>query len=426
MRRKIYCVLLSALLLSSCGLTGSVEQLLVPPTVSEEQSEVYDALADDTGSGITLVYPRTGEHRGAFIFADTDGDGTDEAFAFYRNSSSPNVRVNLLKKNDRGWHSVYDHSGPGTGVEEVFFTDYGGDNTYMCIGFSSPAQHDKVFTVYSVENDMMTALFSEVYNMLINVDINLDGGEDTVLINSATEDHSAYALLIADKKDGSGVRSVSGTVMRSNGVEQINAVAGGISGGAAAIFVDSNVSGGISTEVLYCVEGSLRNPAVLDDSSIPALTLRRSGLSQDIDGDGVVEIPTLTPFPGYRDSDGQNMTIWNEFENYTLSKKYTSLYMPSQGYCFMLPVRWQGLVTVKTDASSGEKVFCKFNSSLSESRMELMRIISVDAASKNEYLEKGYTVAAETDTRSIMVLCTSSEDPLVLTQSEIENGMIML
>ncbi len=97
MRKRNIIIALSAFLLSSCGLTGSVESLLMPPIVSEDQEAVYDALMDDTGRNITLVYPRTGDYRSAFIFRDLDGDGTDEAVAFYRSEGeSSNVRVNIL------------------------------------------------------------------------------------------------------------------------------------------------------------------------------------------------------------------------------------------------------------------------------------------------------------------------------------------
>lgn len=424
--KKHIAIALSALTLTACGITSPVEALLSPPTVSDEQEAVYNALISDVGDNITMVYPKEGEHRGAYIFADLNGDGEDEAAALYQTADSPLVHVNILTHSGGAWHSVYDHSGYGGGVERVFFTKFASDKLYMCLGYTSTPQNDKIFTVYSFDEGRLEVRYSEFFNLVCVEDIDLDGGEDIVLINAPTDDHPAYALLVTDPNDGSGVRCTSSALMRSNITEQLGAVTGGISGGAAAVFVDSSSAGGITTEVLYCTEGILRNPAALEDSHIPALTLRRNGSSADIDSDGIVEIPTLTPFPGYRESDNINVTVWNEFENYSLTPKYNSLYMPSQGYCFLMPTRWKGLVTMRIDASSGERVFYKFNSSLTESRRELMRIASADIADKDELAGKGYEIVAEDSSRCIAVRLADSSDPLVLTLSEVQNGIILI
>ncbi len=304
----------------------------------------------------------------------------------------------------------------------MFFSTFNGQTEHLCIGYSYTNRQDRLLSVYSYKDDVLESEYSDIYNRLEQTDMNMDGSEDIILMTANTEEHPAYALLVTDLADGLGVRCISGVMMRTNTTELLSTVTGGIAGGHNAVFADSSSVGGISTEIIYCVEGTLRNPAALEDSQLPALTLRRSGYCSDIDGDGITEIPTTEPFPGYRDTDAQNITIWNEFSNYGLNPKYNSLYMPSQSYCFMLPVRWKGLVTVKTDNSTGERVFYKFNSSLSQSRLELMRIYSADAAEEEEYREKGYVTVVRNDSMCIMVLLSSNDDPLVLTQAEAENG----
>ena len=426
--KTIFAVLAASIIFTSCGLTGPIEGLLTPPVISDEQQAVYDALAADTEDNISLVYPRYGDNRSAFIFSDLDGDGKDEAIAFYRTSrDDSNVRVNIMKEENDAWRSVYDHSGRGTSVERVFFTEFSGKQRFMCIGYSYLTQIDKTLSVYSFDGGALNEEYSDIYNKLEIVDINLDGGDDVVLINGNTEEHPGYVMLVTSPEDSSSVRCTSAVKLRTASTEQVNTISGGISGGAAAVFIDSSSqSGTITTEVLYCVGGNLRNPASAEGSQIPSLTARRAGLSMDIDNDGIVEIPTQTPFPGYTAADSAAVTIWNIFENYSLTQKYYSLYVPSQGYCFVLPMRWQGHVTVKTDASTGERVFYKFNSNLRDSRLELMRITVCEPADEDNYTDNGYMTIAKNDARCIMVHLESDTDPLMLTAAEVENGMIIL
>ena len=416
---------IAAMTASSCTGITSVEELLEPPVLSDVQKQVYTALTDAVGEDITYVYPRFDDERSAFFFRDLDGDGTDEACAFYRDGEQNSVRLNVLCRTEDGWRSVYDHACPGTQVERIYMTDLSSDGVYLVIGYGSAARADKTLCIYSCEDGRLQNVYSELYSRLEIIDLDLDGGDDIVLINANTEDHPAYASLVTD--GGEGVRRRSVVMMRESTAELVNTVSGGLGGGAAAVYADSSSgSGTISTEILYCVEGELRDPAALDGSDIPAIIARRWLYSQDIDGDGIVEIPTIDRFPGYRDTEQIYIANWNIFENYTLSKKWSSLYEPSQGYCFMIPTRWDGLVTVRIDQSTGERVFYKFNGTLAQSRLELMRIAVCYTRDKDDFEERGYFEALTTGSESVMVLTSAAEDSLVLTPTEIVNGLYSL
>ena len=411
----------AAVLLTGCSFGTPVENLLSPPVMSQIQDDISSALISAVGPDISPVYPKSGEYRSAYVICDLDGDGGDETVAFYRSEADPSrVRVNVLDDDD-GWHSVHDHAAPGSTVESVYITDFASDQTYLAVGYGYAARADKTLCVYDYTGKKLENRYSEVYSRLEFVDINLDGGDDIVLLNSNTDEHPAYASLVTDT--GEGVECVSAVRMRSTTAELVNSVSGGLGGGAAAVFADSaSASGNISTEIIYCVEGELRDPAAMEDSEIPMLTSRRGLFSTDIDGDGIVEIPTVAPFPGYRDIESQYLTKWNVYENYTLVNKYSSLYEPRSGYCFMLPVRWDGVVTVRTDSSSGEKVFYKFNTTLAQSRLELMRIAVCAPSQKDDLEMKGYYEVIS-GAETIMVQPGDTDDNLVLTPAEVENGM---
>ena len=139
-----------------------------------------------------------------------------------------------------------------------------------------------------------------------------------------------------------------------------------------------------------------------------------------------MEIPEREAFPGYRDrQDTQYITDWNVYENYSVVKKYSSLTDPYLGYAFMLPVRWEGLVTLKNDSTTGEKVFYKYNGSLEESRLELMRINVCSREDSEKRMLEGYTAAASTEDAVYMVRCGDTDDNLLLTTAEVSNNFYL-
>lgn len=429
---KIKAAALSVLIcagLCGCEIGTPADSLLLPPMISSEQEEVYNALEESAGKDISLVYPRSGVIRSAFVFYDLDGDGGSEAVVFYENKKDPEarVRVNILDSQD-GWHSVYDHAGAGSYVEQVFFTDLGGlGKARMAIGYGSITPTEKTLRVYSFDNGALVTEYSESYYKTLCLDLDRDEGEDIAVINCNNEYHGAYMSLVTDR--GSGAECTSTVDLSPNTADLPSVIAGYIGGNTPAVFADGlNGNGNISTEIIYCVNGQLRNPANLTGSDIPALTQRAQGLyCQDVDGDLVVEIPSTELFEGYRNETGaEYITNWNVFENYTVKEKYSSLTESDKGYCFMLPVRWEGLVTVKTDSVTGEKVFYKFNSSLSQSRLELMRILVCAPSEAADKSLEGYAAISSAESAVYMVKFGQTEDNLLLTMAEVSNNFFLI
>jgi len=64
--KKAAAFLKAAAILSIAALTGcqaTIENLLTAPKLTQEQSEIYQALINSSGSSIKLKYPRGGEYR---------------------------------------------------------------------------------------------------------------------------------------------------------------------------------------------------------------------------------------------------------------------------------------------------------------------------------------------------------------------------
>ena len=74
--------------LSGCNITDfSAENLLRPPKAVGDEAEIEQLIAKTADSGYTLKYPKNGKFRSAIIMTDLDGNDSNEAVAFFRNSA---------------------------------------------------------------------------------------------------------------------------------------------------------------------------------------------------------------------------------------------------------------------------------------------------------------------------------------------------
>ena len=105
--------------LSSCS-AASVEELLSPPRLDEEQTAIYEALRTAAGGSVSLKYPKSGQYRSAFVVENIDGEPTNEAIVFYEKpnvAEGASIRINFLDMQEEKWVSVYDFAASGSEVE---------------------------------------------------------------------------------------------------------------------------------------------------------------------------------------------------------------------------------------------------------------------------------------------------------------------
>lgn len=425
-------VLTAACVLSGCSVAGTAENLLSPPMLSAEQSEIYEALRKELGKEIKLKFPKAGDYRSAFIVANIDDEPTNEALVIYESPSGGNVRINVLDKNENGWFSAYDHAGAGAEVEDVKICRLGGSSALnILVGYSTVNRNEKQLKAYIYKDGVLVNTYDDIYFAAEVMDLDGDGRSEIEIITAPTENKPAKVKMVT--ADENNILFVQDEIGLDDGVSEIASIVRGYAAsGRPALFIDGvRGSSGLSTEIVYCIGGSLRNPVALSEDSIKA-TIHPKGYSPaDADGDGITEIPTISPFPGYESvssgSEVLNLTTWNIFENYMIVPKMSGFYNRSAGYFYMIPSRWEGVVTVKADSYTGEYVFFRYDGSLNSSDTELMRIAAVDSLNESAYLENGYfTVESRSGICYMIKISSDINEPLVPTQAEVKNNFYLI
>ena len=425
----------AAMALSGCVLGNSVDSLLSPPEISEEQRDIFDALKKAAGSNISLQYPRSGSYRSAFITEDIDSDGVKESVAFYMRSADGmpsdgkndgSLRVNILDSVDGSWYSACDFAASGAAIDRVIVSQIGNSGrTQLIIGCTNTSG-DKSFRSYVYSGKTLVNTYADSYTSMFVSDLDKDGFQELSVIhgNDPFTGRKAFFSLITD--DGESVFSSSIVNLNDRTSEYANIAVGRVGEDTPAVFIDGVTGRMASTEIIYCINGILRNPLYLSESENIAKTVRPSEyLSMDIDLDGIVEIPTQSYFPGYssESTDPFLITNWNVMESFEIVKKYSGYFDLNNGFCFILPNRWDRVVTVKSDSKTGDIVFLKYSGDIISSTEELVRLTAV---SKGEYkikLAQGYKFIRSRDNVYYMYRTPADTDePLILTESEIINN----
>jgi len=437
MAMKKICAVFVVLLMiftTGCSLNAGIDTLLYPPQLTNEQMAIKQALIQNVGKDINLKYPKSGTYRSAFVIADIDGEPTDEAIAFYQRTgieyTENNIRINILDQKNGEWISVFDHAGSGTDIDKIMLTSFSDESKPdIVIGYSILNQNDKIVQTYSYDDGQLKTLYNDSYAIMDTVDIDGDSINELMLITGGSQDRQPESRII--KKIDGALSLISETEMDPSGIVYSSITKGYVTKDIPAVFVDTDKGDGtLQTQIIYAVDGQMRNP-IAKTPELMAKTTRPSGyFSMDIDNDGVVEIPTLSPFPGYETVDPTQkiyITDWMAFEQYALVKKNSGYYNINKGYCFMLPSRWQGAVTVKPDTASGDVVFYKYEGEIKPNMKELMRISVVKTENVSEKLTEGYQAVYTKGRQNYMVKISGDKsEPLVLTMSEIMYNLIII
>jgi hypothetical protein len=254
----------------------------------------------------------------------------------------------------------------------------------------------------------------------------LDGAGENglVFLRPIGPSNEVRAYIGVVKERGGEAVLTSSVAVNPENVEYVNIARGYLTRERPALFIDGFAGGRLTTEIIYSINGELRNPLFLSGRELLDETGRPAGyLCTDIDKDGIIEIPTVQFFPGYDEESEEPyyITNWNVFENFSIVKKLSGYYSLSDGYCFILPSRWENVVTIGSDKAAGDVVFYGYPS---DRMVELMRLSAVREEKAEAKSEAGYSVlgAGERFVYMYKLPAGGLDEPLILTNTEIFNN----
>ncbi len=334
---------LLAALLTGCGFSdASVEELFTLPRMAEEYTGLTKELDDLIAQGYEYASPTGGRNIQSVQMVDLDGDGQQEALAFFRMSSDEKpLKIFVFRLEDGTYTRFCTIESSGSAIDSVYYQDFNGDGRReLIVGWRISAEVQTV-AVYTVAREPVV-LMSSGYSRFTMQDLNSDGIPSLLVLRTDGNSQSVAEFYgWQDEQMGVAYRCVLSSSMAS--LNRGSMVSGRVDADTPALFITGVDEQGMAvTDILvFRSELGLVNLALTGSSTgvSNAVFAYRQLSPQDIDGDGSIEIPDPDPSWSGEQTDGlvRWMRCSGDGELSVAAETYPSL---SCGWYLNIPESW--------------------------------------------------------------------------------------
>ncbi|MEG2813476.1 MAG: hypothetical protein RSA79_02640 [Oscillospiraceae bacterium] len=432
-------VLVFSILLTGCTYSNAgIDTIMTPPKLSKEQNEIYAALSENVGKNIKLKYPRSGEFTSAFLIANIDEEPTDEAIVFYENSNNSTatmpIRIKVLDQINGKWVSRCENGVEASEIEKVSFVNVN-NQIYIIIGFTLLSKSEKTVKMFRFNEGMLKEISTDLCNNYEVIDIDGNGIDEVVIVsNKAQKDKEKNLVASVNEISLSGLTATTTVKMNSDVVEYVNINSGIIYGGKPALYLDGLLGNSkLSTEILILKDKKLTNLIYneFSEKKIVEKTVRPLGsYSIDIDNDGIFEIPTVKPVPGYENTpkyQTQYFTDWSYYKDFKMEIKETSFVSYQLGYALIFSDEWRDKITLEYNIANNEASFYSY---LPKEEKIGELLFSIKVLKKSEYdpdkKHSNYDVLK--DNGQLIYMCNNNyyNDDLKINVQDIKECFMLL
>lgn len=397
---------------------SSIDDLISPVSPSGDDAGILAAVNEYSKGGYSIKIPSSGKYTTSFIFHDLNGDGNDEAIAFFeKNDNLGKVDMAVLSKANNSWSVIDNATGEGVGVNSVDFSDLNNDGTeeiIVCWGIISKSTTSNL-CVYSTDKSLKLNLMSDSITAgeFISADINSDGSNELLVFNFGSYSDSPKAELYSFS---SGSKELIGETKLDSSIISFSKITCGKTDEGMGVYADAIRANGASmvTELLYWSDyyDSIISPFYSYSTGKTSETSRDNMItSRDINGDGEIEIPVDKAVSGL--PDGVTAQSWVGYESTVLKHRIYSYAVKSDGYLIALDDKLFAKAYAEYDSSKRELT-------ITDGKKKAFSIITVMRTDYNSKDYSGYTEIIS-DSGLVYLCSAESNSDIKLTVDDIKN-----
>lgn len=348
---------LSSCVLSGCMADSTVEDLFTLPQPPMEYAGLAGKINQLIVDGYEYASPTGGQNIQSVQMVDLNMDGRSEAIAFFRRTGDEKpLKIMVFFSQGETYELLCTIESSGSSVESVQYQDMNSDGTReLIVGWKISTDLQNV-AVYSVGEEPTVLLHNAYTRYSIQ---ELDGdGVPSLLLFRADADGASVAEFYGWRTDAMTLvyRTPLSSTMAELSAGSI--VTGRMDESTPAVYVTGvNEKGMAVTDILVCREnGALTNAALNWSTGVSGVIHPYRQMNpQDINGDGVTEIPApATTSEQGKQNDGIVHWLQCDSDGNTW-RTGTTYHCQSSGWYFTLPEEWLGRVTtVATESALNE------------------------------------------------------------------------
>ena len=383
----VWLLLVVTILLTGCNML-TIDQMYCLPKRSEAYRNLQSAM-DSTMNGLEYHAPISGDNQQPVQQVDLDGDGNLECLVFAKGSGEKPLKILIFTPVEDQYVLVDTLEGNGTAFEQVQYVRFSGNRGYdLVVGRQISEQVVRPVSIYTMTSGKMEQLLSTHYSRFVSTD--LDGnGQNELMILRPGEDPAQNGVAELYSMEH-GIVERSQEVTMSEPADRIKRIMiSKLNDGPMAVYVASDVDGSaIITDVYALLDGAFSNVSLSNESGTSVQTLRNYYVyADDIDQDGVLELPDLIalPNPGNNAYENQHLIRWYAMnrDGSEVNKLYT-YHSFTGGWFLELPVDIADKVNVTQFGNS-------YEFSIFDEKGELSKLMTLYVLTGQEREEQAVT-----------------------------------
>ncbi|WP_455581729.1 FG-GAP repeat domain-containing protein [Dysosmobacter sp.] len=434
----ILCLLV--LTASGCGgigFTFDPQDLYSLPKLPPKYDELSALLTEITDSGAEYAAPASGTNIQAVQMVDLNGDGQEEAVAFFRNAADEKpLKIYIFEALDDSYRQSAVIEGSGTGIYSIAYNDLDRDGrTELLVGWRVSTDM-QALSVYSLRGKEPEELVRTNYVKYAVTDLDQDQRQELVVLRSDTEG-SGIAEYYNWQEGGLLPQSSARISITMAELSQQGRVkTGTLRGEAPALFVTGVVeSSAAITDILAVKNGELTNVVLSNVTGVSTEISEFSALyPMDLNGDGLTEVPcpVLLPVWGY---DGEAAVYrrvdWQTYDIEGQPQRALSTYHDTEdGWYLQLPDAWDGAIQVMRGVTPNEaSVSFYIRGSGTEQPKEFLRISTLTGTSRESRAVRGnrFNLNRQSDTIYVAELLEANDTwAYGITEDEVRSAFSLI
>ena len=380
-----------SLVLAGCAmpkLTLDPEELYALPELPARYTTLNQQLNAIQESSAEYAAPVSGSNIQPVQMVDLDGDGREEALAFFRQSDGEKpLKIYVFTDNGNSYTQTAVIEGSGLAVYSIAYSDMNGDGRMELIVGWRVSMDLQALTVYALEPGGARELARSNYVKYAVADLNGDGMQELTVFR-ANQDGVGAADCYLWKN---GALTLSSTIRVSMTMAELSqqgkVTVGTLRSGEPALFVTGVAEGmRAMTDVLLLRGGELNNAVLSPTTGVSGESSRfRALYPADINGDGVTEVPRTVALYGEElEGDTAQRVDWISFDTAGAAIRELSTYHAIEdGWYLQLPDGWADTIYVGRSASADEaSVTFYMGDSRDQSYTPVLRITTLSGSNR--------------------------------------------
>ena len=380
-----------SLVLAGCAmpkLTLDPEELYALPELPARYTTLNQQLNAIQESSAEYAAPVSGSNIQPVQMVDLDGDGREEALAFFRQSDGEKpLKIYVFTDNGNSYTQTAVIEGSGLAVYSIAYSDMNGDGRMEIIVGWRVSMDLQALAVYALEPGGARELARSNYVKYAVADLNGDGMQELTVFR-ANQDGVGAADCYLWKN---GALTLSSTIRVSMTMAELSqqgkVTVGTLRSGEPALFVTGVAEGmRAMTDVLLLRGGELNNAVLSPTTGVSGESSRfRALYPADINGDGVTEVPRTAALYGEElEGDTAQRVDWISFDAAGAAIRVLSTYHAIEdGWYLQLPDGWADTIYVGRSASADEaSVTFYMGDSRDQSYTPVLRITTLSGSNR--------------------------------------------